>query len=578
LRITKVVAGDGAALVPPETVYTAHVFCTFEGVTEFDDDVEFGVNDPGIVSGLPVAFPVGTQCTITEVDSQGATWDPPTQTVTLEGEGETVLVDVTVTNTFDAGELTVTKVVDDGSGLVPDGTFFTINVACTFDGLPLTGYPLDVVLTTPDGLSETFTGLPFGTQCTVSEPNPNGAASVDIEPPQPVTIDEDTSDVTVTVTNTYPTGVMTVTKVVDGTGADFVPDDATFTVEVTCTYPAGFPAGPGEIPGFDPLVIQLTPGEDAEVGPLPLGSECTTTETGTGGAQNVVITPEQPVTIVLGPTSAAVTVTNTFEAGSFTVAKRVPGLPIVLWVPPGTEFSVEVTCTYPQGHPAGPGEIAGFDPLTVELESGFLGFPGEAQSVGPLPVGSVCTLAELDSMGAGVEIIPNPVTVPGPPPEPAVDVIVDNVFPVGSADLVKVIGGELAEELAPAGTSFTVEATCSFPLEFPAHRSSWRAGSADRARPVAGGVGMRPGGVRHQRGGPGGDQPDDGDDRSGAGRGAGDGVEHVQPGGVADQKGRRRRRSCTLAAGDGVHRERRVHLRRFHGVHRRRRFLGRQSG
>jgi hypothetical protein len=297
------------ALVPPDLEFTAQVDCLFQGESIYSNEVEFGVDSPGLISGLIV----GSECTVTETESHGATPEPLTQTVVVEGPNDPVVVEVTFTNTFDTGALTVSKVVDDGgTGLVPSGTAYSVNAACTLDGAALPGFPQDAVLTTPDDLTETFTGLPFGTECQLSEPDPNGAASVTFDPADTVTIDETTPEVTVTVTNSYPVGSMTVAKVVDGPGAEFVPANATFTVEVTCTYPAGFPGGPGAMPGFNPLVIPLTSGQVATVGPLPVGSQCTTTEIENGGAESSAISPDQPVTIGAGTTPVAVTVTNLF--------------------------------------------------------------------------------------------------------------------------------------------------------------------------------------------------------------------------------------------------------------------------
>ena len=351
LRINKVVEGPGAPLVPRDTVYVADVVCTFLGETTFDDQVEFGVDDPGIVSGQPVAFPVGTECTVTEADSQGATWTPPSQTVQLVGP-DPVLVDITITNTFDAGELTVEKAVVDPSGLVAEGTQYALNVACEFAGEPVPGYPQDVVLTYSTDLSQTLTGLPYGTECVVSEPDLNGAESVTFEPgggdSATVTIDEQTPAVTVTATNTYPAGTFPVTKQVDGEGATFVPAGTEFEVTATCTLPGSFP-------GVDPApyVVTVTDGQTVTVPPtgaLPVGTTCTVEETDAAGAGSSTVVPDE-VTIVEGDQNVEVVVTNTYPVGTFPVTKVVAGLG-ANFVPIDTEFSVEVSCTYPADFPA----------------------------------------------------------------------------------------------------------------------------------------------------------------------------------------------------------------------------------
>lgn len=107
-----------------------------------------------------------------------------------------------------------------------------------------------------------------------------------------------------TVTNTFGgSGGLVVTKVVEGPPP---PDGTVFGVEVDCSV-AGSP-----VPGFDPLGVDLGFPDSltVTVGPLPVGAECSVTETEDRGAAVVQITPPQPVTI--GPDLVEVTVTNTF--------------------------------------------------------------------------------------------------------------------------------------------------------------------------------------------------------------------------------------------------------------------------
>ena len=440
-----------AGIVPDSTQFVAEVQCTF-GTQVKNERVTFSVQTPGIVSNIPQ----GSTCEVTEVETRGGVAAVnPAGTFPVDGPA----VEVTITNTFQQGQLTVTKVVDDPSGLVAKGTKYTINVACTFAGNSLRGYPKNVQLTYDTELSETLTGLPYGTTCTLTEPNLNGAGSVEFAPSSPVTISATTPAVTVRATNTYPVGTFPISKAVDGPGAGFVPGNTAFVVTATCTLPSGFP---GANPS--PIVKTITTTSGAVVGPLPVGTTCGVAETNSQGAGSSTVVPGS-VTIVEGATNVEVKVTNTYPVGSFTVTKAVDGLGANL-LPTGTEFTVEVRCTFPPGFPAA-GPIPGFSPTQVVLKAPGLPADGTAQ-VGPLPVGSVCTLSEPNLNGASsVTFTPNPVTVPGKGDKP-VQAVVTNTYPAGYGKVVKVANGLLAAQLAPEGTTFLVDVRCTFPPAFPA--------------------------------------------------------------------------------------------------------------
>jgi uncharacterized repeat protein (TIGR01451 family) len=350
LIINKNVQPEGV-LIPPGQLFSAFVECTVSDPPEtyYSGDVPFGVGSPGVVSDLIE----GSECTITESASQGAAFDPPSQTVTIDdpdvGDGEVVTVEVTITNTFETGSLTVEKAVDDGgTGLVPTDTPYVINVACTFAGLAVPGYPTSVTVTPAGGPVDLPGLLAVGTECTLSEPDLNGASSVTFTPSDTVEITAETPDIEVVATNVYPAGDFTITKVVDGPGASAVPPNTQFTVEVSCTFPAGFPEQ-GAIPGYSPKVVTLTPGQTVTVGPVPTGSLCGIKETGTGGAQKVSVSPD---TVTVGDgTSVAVTVTNTFPAppNPPTVAGEAcdpnkPGaqLPGSITIPPNPDFAYAI--------------------------------------------------------------------------------------------------------------------------------------------------------------------------------------------------------------------------------------------
>jgi hypothetical protein len=447
LTVEKVLDGPGASLIPDGTVFTAQVACTYLGspVAGFDP-ATVTLTKPGSLSATVGPLPTGAQCTVTETQDQGAANVDvsPSQPVTIPAAGQPP-VEVTITNTFNTGLLTVEKDLT-GSGVqfLPDGTTFTVEVRCTFAGNPVPGFnPATVDLTTPDRLVRLLDPLPIGAQCTVTETNDQGAQDVDIDPAGPVTIQNRPDAVRVRVTNTFLSGELTVTKVIDGPGAGFVPDGTVFTAEVSCDY-LGRPVN-----GFDPFVVDLTSpdGLTQTVGPLPIGGECTVTETQDNGAQSAIVDPSDPVAIQgrdQGPVE--VTITNTFETDEFTVTKVVDG-DGAPFVPGGTVYEVEASCEY-LGSP-----VSGFDPVVVQLTT-----PASlTQTVGPLPVGAECALSETQSNGAAmISVVPDSIEV-GAAEGPA-EVIVTNTYDTGGLTIEKVIKG-------PQGLvegSFLFDVTCTF--------------------------------------------------------------------------------------------------------------------
>jgi hypothetical protein len=114
---------------------------------------------------------------------------------------------VTITNTF-VGELDVLKNV---IGEPAPGTEFTIFVNC--DGADFDQFLLFDEFGNLTSGTTPITGIPLGTECTVSETEDGGADSVTYDPdggtpfdPPTVTIDAESDTVTVTVTNTFNDG------------------------------------------------------------------------------------------------------------------------------------------------------------------------------------------------------------------------------------------------------------------------------------------------------------------------------------------------------------------------------------
>jgi hypothetical protein len=175
-----------------------------------------------------------------------------------------------------------------------------------------------------------LTDLPVGMACTVVETTtgggevtytPNGGTPTD---PPTVTIVED-QEVTVTVTNTFredePLGAIDVVKVI-GEGPEPEPG-AEFTIEVDCSVDSFDTTLRFDETGA--LISGTTP-----IFGLPLGTTCTVTETGEGGATGVVYDPfgtipEDPPTVTVDEAAlVTVTVTNTFTDSGPVVTTTLP--------------------------------------------------------------------------------------------------------------------------------------------------------------------------------------------------------------------------------------------------------------
>jgi hypothetical protein len=277
--------------------------------------------------------------------------------------------------------------------------------------------------------------LPVGAVCTVTEPDPAGAAGVGISP-NPVVIGEG-DPVVVTVTNTYEAGRGTVTKIVDGELAALAP--STFPIAVTCTYPESFPAT-GLIPGYDPLELTLGDEQSAGLGPLPIGTECAVVETDDGGATRVAIT-DTPFTIDDPEAVAQVTVTNTFDPAGLRISKLLDG-DGARSVPSDTVFTARVSCTWQ-------GQTIEFD-LDISVDK-----PGLRTG---LPIGATCTVTEVEDQGATAVVVDPPGSFELVGDDPVyVDVTITNTFSTGALVIQKDIVG--SPDLVNGPFEFQVDCT-----------------------------------------------------------------------------------------------------------------------
>ncbi len=185
LQVRKEVDGDGAATWGAQATFGFTAVCTYRGTTVLDERFDLragGVRTFG-------TFPAGTGCVVEEVATGGATRTmlaPADGTVTIGaptgGAGVSSEV-VTATNTFDVTSVDLVKRVTGDTTVDGAQGPFTVELACTWpvDG---TDVALEVpggaqrVLRAPAALTTTWSGLPVGADCVVTETATGGAAHV----------------------------------------------------------------------------------------------------------------------------------------------------------------------------------------------------------------------------------------------------------------------------------------------------------------------------------------------------------------------------------------------------------------
>src|SRR5699024_3612213 len=161
---------EGAAADYAAGPFTVELACTFQGEPiDLDQDAQQVLSVEDGLTGAWDGLPVGAECSLTETDAGGATASQivPDAVVVTPDDGETA--GFTVTNTFDAGPVEVTKVLD-GEGAAEAVGPFTMELACSFQGAPIDlGADAVRTLSPEDGLTGEWTGLPLGAECVLTE-------------------------------------------------------------------------------------------------------------------------------------------------------------------------------------------------------------------------------------------------------------------------------------------------------------------------------------------------------------------------------------------------------------------------
>lgn len=277
----------------------------------------------------------------------------------------------------------------DGDGAEDFGSGpFTIRVTCTFDNATVAGYPKTETFTA--GQSKEFTA-PLGSSCLATETGNGGATAVEIDPEDGLTLASEVDVDEITVTNTFELGRIRLYKDVAGAGlAAGLTKGKVYTFDLSCSFNGKANAVKKSVTITDDGTGQMF----TEIEGIPVGAECTVTETDNGGADDTP--PAETRVIVDSETTVWFCLENVFSAGTLLLTKEVAGDakedPFVL----DREFQVEVTCelekdgvrgvTYSATH-----WIKAGDEVALKTAAG-------ADVL--LPTGTHCWLEETETQGA----------------------------------------------------------------------------------------------------------------------------------------------------------------------------------
>ncbi|WP_247597261.1 DUF5979 domain-containing protein [Leifsonia sp. PS1209] len=240
VTITKKRTGDGAATYG-DGPFTAQLTCTWvkDGVTStiplpaggkvvLDKANGYTATVSGLIQGAhcdTVESATGGASAVTVAPAAGVTVPAGTP------------AEVTITNTFDTGSLVIDKKrIGDGVKQFGDGPF-TVEVTCTYrvDGVTT---PIDlgarskVVLDAANGYTATIDDLIAGASCSIEETDAGLATSTTLDPADGIVTIADGAAVTVTVTNRFDVGHLSIQKSANRPTAT-VGDTIVYTIVVT---------------------------------------------------------------------------------------------------------------------------------------------------------------------------------------------------------------------------------------------------------------------------------------------------------------------------------------------------------
>jgi large repetitive protein len=417
-------------------------------------------------------LPAGATCTVKETYAASAA-----ETTVSANQGSTTLIDgvtgdtaaftlvaggataseVSFTNRFTVGATEITKAIVDPTGLWGDENF-EAHLVCTHpDTINETVYDATVALSKAAPV-QTIGSLPTGASCTVTETKTGGANSTAISGAT-FTVGNNPSDPSkVTITNTFTTGSVTVSKLVQANGADTTASpwgDGNFPVTLACTRVVDGVTTTLTVPNAD-QTLKKGAWSHTWTG-LPTGATCSATEdtagiTGIGAAQPLAATTITAPVDVVASSTKTITVTNNYTAGKLVINKALTGA--------GTSFFTSATfsvdCTL------GGSSVFSQSGITVTTPS------LKSAEIGPIPFGAVCTATETATGGADATPTAAPVTiVENGATNNVTDVTFTNAFSAGKVTISKLLSGAAAGEPWATSPTFTLAVKCGLAAAGP---------------------------------------------------------------------------------------------------------------
>lgn len=476
LTISKTVSGAGGTFTFKVSLLDANghaVSGTFEitgaNVTTISHDGEFNltVGKNGSASVTIKDLPAGTVCTVTETPVAGyeTTVDGND---TLTGEATIVagmVKNIAFTNTYSVEDLTITKeVVTDEDVTAPDDAFtITVKLTAAANAVLADSYTYTVknadgtagtggtiagsvgTITLKNGQTATISGLQIGTGYTVFETEKAYyTASY-----APATISTQSAEIVsgtnaVTVTNSYNTGNLTVTKTVAGTYAPKEEQSETFNFTLTLKDNGSTVAPPITVNNQTVnwsdgvYVFTLKDGGSITIYGIPDGVTYTVTEVQPEGFDYTTKVNDVAGNTATGTANndPTVTFTNTYKYSQLTITKNVSeDTPAGI---AGQSFNITVTLHNNTGNydytssNGTSGKVPSDGKLTIK--------DGEAITIDKVPIGETYSVTEDDLTYFDEKVEPNSGTIV----DAGNTVAITNTYKPGKLTISKTVFGTTA--------------------------------------------------------------------------------------------------------------------------------------